>query len=699
MDAIDLFAGAGGFSTEAEATSIAISIDSAELHDENISAIPGAGMLSVGQWYWVLTDEDGQVEADDDDSEESEPGNLPDLIDHASVSALPKPPVEGAWLGCLVKIGSNHVEIRQPDVSHGYNYCRVHFDEIHSRLVLENLPDATLQGHIRHYHQKSQFLMGQIQALTLRLGLSSSPMISCGPGAESPLASQTNRALAVLNGQNNINAYQVALRKAKDEELPALFGALEVANQELTRWMKAQSLPLMAQSEGIKESLNDVDDRIFNVSIYAGLGETAVKVRDGKPAAIDERLRIMQRRLYMDEECLMNYRAGGMEFKDIAAYDKWLSKPENFNRILPFQRCIVAMRVRRDEKKRDWEGSLRQLMENVRVSASDKFTYMYIRNGEQLWRLDMEMEFDELIFPDKTMLNLSEPMMFKTFAGSRIDEMITVADFEQRLAKYNETQEQIRNWCESNPGKDSFHCPIREDRWFRQSDWHPFDNTSVYFDEAKGEIDQRIKYYNRIALIVQGLYDRSLVLHPHLPVRTWDANGFEDAIELIYDSSYSLTFGEPPDFEAYRAGVNALATADSLFVGQENFWMRLEAKRECDRLDRDYRSRKSEYRPTLFKPRGNPGPGLVEKAEKLQIRAQKATFKWERERKRQSEWGENAPVSCSLTVPFAELLNVSAYKAGDYKVFFRDPRTRTEYLKWAPLLLTAEDFLAGKLAD
>lgn len=98
MDAIDLFAGAGGFSTEAEATSIAISIDSAELHDENISAIPGAGMLSVGQWYWVLTDEDGQVEADDDDSEESEPGNLPDLIDHASVSALPKPPVEGAWL-------------------------------------------------------------------------------------------------------------------------------------------------------------------------------------------------------------------------------------------------------------------------------------------------------------------------------------------------------------------------------------------------------------------------------------------------------------------------------------------------------------------------------------------------------------------------------------------------------------------------
>ncbi len=49
----------------------------------------------------------------------------------------------------------------------------------------------------------------------------------------------------------------------------------------------------------------------------------------------------------------------------------------------------------------------------------------------------------------------------------------------------------------------------------------------------------------------------------------------------------------------------------------------------------------------------------------------------------------------SLTVRMSSLLNVSAYQKGDYKQFFQDPRTRAHYLKWAPLLLAAEDFVCG----
>ena len=37
----------------------------------------------------------------------------------------------------------------------------------------------------------------------------------------------------------------------------------------------------------------------------------------------------------------------------------------------------------------------------------------------------------------------------------------------------------------------------------------------------------------------------------------------------------------------------------------------------------------------------------------------------------------------------------SAYTPGDYRQFFADPRTRAEYLKWAPLLLEAEEWWAG----
>ena len=36
------------------------------------------------------------------------------------------------------------------------------------------------------------------------------------------------------------------------------------------------------------------------------------------------------------------------------------------------------------------------------------------------------------------------------------------------------------------------------------------------------------------------------------------------------------------------------------------------------------------------------------------------------------------------------------YKPGDFKIFFNDPRTRADYVKWAPFLLAAEDYHAGK---
>lgn len=51
----------------------------------------------------------------------------------------------------------------------------------------------------------------------------------------------------------------------------------------------------------------------------------------------------------------------------------------------------------------------------------------------------------------------------------------------------------------------------------------------------------------------------------------------------------------------------------------------------------------------------------------------------------------------SIAVPEAALFNAGAYKAGDIKQFFMDPRTRAQYLRWAPVMLAAEDFLAGKL--
>lgn len=40
-------------------------------------------------------------------------------------------------------------------------------------------------------------------------------------------------------------------------------------------------------------------------------------------------------------------------------------------------------------------------------------------------------------------------------------------------------------------------------------------------------------------------------------------------------------------------------------------------------------------------------------------------------------------------------MNIDAYTSGDFRLFFNDPRTRADYLQWAPLLLEAEEYHAG----
>ena len=612
------------------------------------------------------------------------------------------------WLGCVTHIGSNFVKLRSPAKGNGWRTIRVHLDELDAYLTHEPNASAVIRERIAKLQGHIRSCITQIQMLCANLGIN--PQLALTQSMDSPSAqqgdSQATMALAVIAGHARIDAYKAALIRAKTEELPKLLAEIKTSNETLSGWMMAETLPLEAMASQLKGTLDDVGSRIFNVELYAGLTEDIVCCRKGAPAPANERLRIMQRRLYMDEECLLGYRHGGMEFKDIHRFDAWLSEPENLERILPFPRCMVAMRVRRLKKDREYDGSLMSAMVNFDLGELDRLTFLYVRNGERVYRLNCSLEFDELIFPDKAMFDPDEPRMVRMFAG-KVDKMITVREYESLLAEYTERESKSKAWEAANPREVWeaanpkktwwFANPYRDDRSFRPSDWKPFDASNVYYDEAAKSIADRITQYNRVALIIQGLYDRSDILHPHPPAQTWTQEGFAAAIELIYDGSAVLGYGESPDFEAYRARCNATLDVGSVTIGQDYAWQVREAEKETRRLDNDWRNR-SNWRPTLWKPYGDPGPGYIAKIAKFQPRARKAVFAWERDRRSQDAYGDNTPVRATLTISVDDLFNVDAYQLGDYKQFFRDPRTRAEYLKWAPMLLAAEEYHAARLA-
>jgi hypothetical protein len=624
--------------------------------DVDPERMPGEGPpIEIGQWYWLKRE-------DQDDR-----------------------------FSCVTKIGSNFVELTSP---YG-NVARVHLDHFDKECRLEKDPEAVILGNTDRYKMLVRDKIREISVITARLGVQSDPKI------EDSRTLEATRSLSVISGIDDVKDYKKKLILAKDKDLPKLFEEVKEANENLTVWMKAQVLPLAGMIGGMKDCVGKIEDKIFSISLYAGLTEEVEEVAKGKPADILEKLRIMQRLAFMDEECLLNYRHGGMEFDDIGEFDRWLALPENLDRILPFPRCMVAFRVRRGAKDRGPARDLGTALIHFNLEKMDELTFLYIKNGERLYRLNCDLEFGELIFPGRDELRLDEPMMARVHF-SDVEEIITKRHYDDLVQEWKkkavEEKQKALEWAKKNPKEKAFFNPhahwsdYRGERLGR--DYEPFNKDSVYYDEMKGEIERRVKQYNRIALIVQGLYDRSEVLHPHPPVRLWSPGGFEAAVDLVY-ADHGLYHGEAPDFEAYRLALNASLGKGSVTVGQEEFWERREAKRESGRWNR-----RGPYDGERYRPSGNPGPGYIAEIAAWSSRSKKATFRWIRERRTSNyhdgkKYGD--PMNASILVPDTHLFNVNAYKPGDYKKFFADPRTRAQYFKWAPLLLAAEEFHAGNL--
>jgi hypothetical protein len=605
----------------------------------------------IGEWYWVLVD-----------------------------ARYPKKGKE-KWLACVAVLGSNYAEMRgRPDKYHNSSSMRVHFSAFADLCTLEPEADRVIAEKIEEHRQEARRLMNEVHALTARLS------VSAGALAAVP----ETEALALRSDNEPVDAYKNALVLAKEKTLPDLFKEIEEQNEIMGSWMMASLVPLKAQADGMRPVIKRIEQRIFNVELYAGLSEDIEQITEGEPAPIKTKLHLFQRRAYMDEECLAQYEAGGMEFADLNAFDEWLARPVNRDRILPLPRCIVAFQVRRHTKERELVN-LRDFFRLIKGEYElDKLTFLYIRNGEQLFRLGTKIDFGAQLFPDRSRLDFSGKVWAKMHANT-VEKIFSDGEYQAMREERKERKRKIKEAPE-------------DEKWrYRELEsgfdsYHAFDSESVYYDDIAAHVEEEMARHNRLVLVLQGLLDRSAVLHPHPPWQLWTPEGFNAALELIYDDSRTLTTGDAPDFEAYRAKCNASLKKGSVTVGQQVQWLEIEAEKENKRLDNDWRN-KSDHRHTRYQPYGNPGPGTLARVVNYRPRAKTCTYEWKRERQKvYDRWGRrnDMPVPCSVTVDAGQVLNVDAYIPGDFHKFFDDPRTRADYLHWAPLLLTAEDFISGR---
>lgn len=609
----------------------------------------GNSRPEVGRWYWVHHDDPKEM-----------------------------------WLGCATRIGSNYVRLEGPSINHGgsRHVIRVHFDGFWEVCREDPNWKEEIQSTIDSLRAETLEILYEVRRLTSDLAI--------GPQRTLTTEGET-KALAMLQIGISPAQYKKDLILAKTKTLPKLFEELRDKHDVMASWMKAALYPLEAEKDELEEVIGVIDSRIFNVELYAGLIEEVVQVRKGRPAKLDAPLHLMQRRAYMDEECLSNYESGGMTFKDLKAFDAWLSKKENLERILPFERCLISMQVRRKSKDEDESvQSISDFISFVRMSEVDKLTFLYIRNGQQLHRLNTEIDFGPQLFPDiDRKLADNQKLWAKTFAGGSIDGIMSDDERSQRLEELADLEKKTKK-------QDMY--KIQHKRREMEG-WFVYSPESVYYDDVKAHLETAVTKHNRIVLLLQGLLDRSMVCHPHPPWQLWTREGFASAVVLVHDDSRALLPVDKPDFEAYRARLNKTLKRGSICVGQDEAFVARETERENARRDRDWRRPRDGWRPKRYRPDDNNGPGMVAI---VVARVGKACrFEWRREARTRSRWNQHIErfVLDTMTVKDGELLNIDEYQIGDYKVFLADPRTRADYMKWAPLLLVAEEVKTGHRAD
>lgn len=286
---------------------------------------------------------------------------------------------------------------------------------------------------------------------------------------------------------------------------------------------------------------------ITTIELYLGIKEEIVQIQEGPTASADEPICIRQGLMFLDEEVGDVWDDGqGLEWnkKGIAAFDNWLTRNQNYKKVLPEKKGIAAFQARRDHKKRANHGNP---FANLEKLEADMQTFLLIRNGDNLYRLITDkINFRPRLFPKRDELQ-------------RLFEYWTLADtFEQK---------------EQNPEAWVRHEKLSDKEKERFGEWTKYrDHDSA--NKIKEFSEDSVFFYKMRLTLFQGLIDRTAILHPlneNTEYKLFSASAQEAGlVRLIYDDELTLPSGRKP-FWDWLSGINETISFGSRIVLSHNW--------------------------------------------------------------------------------------------------------------------------------
>lgn len=273
---------------------------------------------------------------------------------------------------------------------------------------------------------------------------------------------------------------------------------IKAKREELDDLLQTQLAATRKLLEPLEKMAAQLTEGIWTINLYLGREEELVLLKDGKPADASEPITIRQLALAMDQECAVAAEEGGIDAIDIDAFEEWLlADPAHLDQVLPERKGVVALQPRFDDK------TYSDPWKTATVSEANKQTYFLIRNGEKVYMTSTDFNVGRRLVP--------------------ASDEFTSFFVEKRRDWDTGEYETVR----IEPGTDA---------WIK----------------AEERADARARHYMRVALILQGLVDRTTVFAPLPPgkVSFLDPAEFEkERVRFVMDAEAALGTGKEGFYE------------------------------------------------------------------------------------------------------------------------------------------------------
>ena len=182
-------------------------------------------------------------------------------------------------------------------------------------------------------------------------------------------------------------ARTLARVEARTKDLEAVQREVALAAQRIEEGVQALAPYVEEEMEFVRASharaLREVEEAeraSATLKLYAGTGVEVIHWNsDGEPAAPETPVTVYQRTRYVDEESLYHVLDGGegADASDTGRYLRSLVRdPARRRRVVPAERCVVAMQPRRHEKRSPGIG--------FGGGRGDRTAFLVVRNGERI---------------------------------------------------------------------------------------------------------------------------------------------------------------------------------------------------------------------------------------------------------------------------------------------------------------------------